>query len=78
MTARAARAGYRVFDVYVNGVAVLWNFDLVRGARGPGRPLRKTFSGLQTDANDAVRLQFAPVRNCPRVNAFGLAAEGLA
>lgn len=72
----ASAGGHRVFDVYANGVALLRNFDLMREARGPGRALQKSFSGLRPDAYGAIRLQFVPVRNYPLVNAIELVDEG--
>lgn len=72
----ATPGGRRVFDLYANGSALLRNFDLMREAKGPGRALRKSFSGLRTDAYGAIRLQFVPVRNYPLVNAIELVDEG--
>jgi hypothetical protein len=62
--------GNRVFDVYCNGRTLLRNFDVLREAGGPMRQLKKTFRGLEPNAQGKLILQFVPVRNYAMINAI--------
>ncbi len=66
----------RRFDLWANGETLLRSFDLMQEAGGPGRAIRKSFSGLRTDAYGAIRLHFVPVSNYAMVNALELIDEG--
>lgn len=69
-------AGSRIFDVYVNGVALLRNFDVFKEAGGADRALRKTFRGIAPNAQGKIVLQFVPVVNYACVNAIEVEDEG--
>lgn len=60
--------GSRVFDVYCNGVALLRNFDIYKEAGGEGRPLDRTFSGIQPTAQGKIVLTFVPITGMACVN----------
>ncbi len=72
----SSTTAYRLFDVWANGNTLLRSFHLLREAGGSGRAMRKTFSGLRTDAYGAIRLSFVPVRNYALINALELIDEG--
>lgn len=72
----ASLTRYRQFDVWANGSTLLRAFDPMQAAGGPGRAIRKSFSGLRTDAYGAIRLHFVPVHNYAVVNALELIDEG--
>ncbi len=58
----------RVFDVYCNGVALLRNFDIFKDADGEGKPLDRTFSGVQPTAQGKIVLTFVPIAGMACVN----------
>lgn len=66
----------RSFDLYVAGKTLLKEFDPLREAGGPGRALRRSFSGLRPDGLGAIRVQFVPSVNYALVNALELLDEG--
>jgi hypothetical protein len=72
----SSATAYRLFDVWANGATLMRSFHLLREAGGSGRAVRKTFSGLRTDAYGAIRLSFVPVRNYALINALELIDEG--
>jgi hypothetical protein len=67
--------GSRVFDVYCNGVALLRNFDIFKEARGEGRPVQQTFSGIRPNAQGKILLDFVPVVKMACVNAIEIAED---
>jgi hypothetical protein len=69
-------AGNRVFDVFVNGVALLRNFDIFKEAGGEDRSLDKVFHAIQPNAQGKLTLSFVPVRNYACVNAIEVIDEG--
>ncbi len=72
----ASVIGRREFGVYLPGITLLKGFDPMREAGGPGRAIRRSFSGLRPDAFGVIRLQFIPERNYAMVNALELLDEG--
>ncbi len=72
----SSTTAYRLFDVWANGNTLLRSFHLLREAGGSGRAVRKSFSGLRTDASGAIQLSFVPVRNYSLINALELIDEG--
>ena len=60
--------GSRSFDVYCNGVALLRGFDIFQAAGGEGRPVDRTFSGIQPNAQGKIVLSFVPVTGMACVN----------
>ncbi len=60
----------RIFNVFVNGEALLRNFQIVREAGGPNRTVTKTFNNLEPNAQGVLALEFVPVRNYAEVNAI--------
>lgn len=69
-------AGSRIFDVYLNGIALMRNFDLYAEAGGPLRGITRTFRHLTPNAQGKLMLQFAPVQNYALVNAIEVVDEG--
>jgi hypothetical protein len=69
-------AGVRVFDVYMNGTALLRNFDIFKEAGGEDRPIRKVFHSLQPNAQGKLVFSFVPVRNYACINAIEVVDEG--
>jgi len=69
-------AGDRVFDVYMNGTALLRNFDIFKEAGGEDRPLHKVFHSLQPNAQGKLVFSFVPVKNYACINAIEVLDEG--
>jgi len=67
--------GSRVFDVYCNGVALLRNFDIFKQAGGEGKPIERTFSGIQPTAQGKIVLSFVPIVGMACVNGIEVAEE---
>jgi Malectin domain len=67
--ARNNEASPRIFNVFANGVALMRNFDLVKEAGGPNKPLVKEFENLEPNAKGMIVLEFIPVHNYAEVNA---------
>ena len=65
----------RVFDVYSNGEALLRNFDIMRTARGPNKPVTETFKGIEPNAAGLIVLSFVPVKNYACVSAIEVTDE---
>ena len=68
-------AGSRLFDVYVNGVALLRNFDIFREAGGADRAIQKAFRGLVPNAQGKITISFVPVVNYACINAIEVEDE---
>jgi hypothetical protein len=68
--------GDRVFDVHMNGTALLRNFDIFKEAGGEDRPLRKVFHSLQPNAQGKLVFSFVPVKNYACINAIEVLDEG--
>jgi Malectin domain len=58
----AGGAGMRMFDVFLNGVTLLRNFDIFREG-GSNRAVVKTFHGLQPNAQGKLKFDFVPTIN---------------
>jgi Malectin domain len=58
----------RLFNVFVNGTALLRNFDVVKEAGGPNRGLEKVFDNLEPNAQGMLLVEFIPVKNYAEVN----------
>lgn len=69
-------AGSRVFDVYMNGKALLRTFDIFKESGGADRPLDKVFHSLQPNAQGKLVFSFVPVKNYACVNAIEVVDEG--
>ena len=67
--------GSRVFDVYCNGVALLRNFDIYKEAGGEGRPLDRSFSGIQPTAQGKIVLTFVPITGMACLNGIDVAED---
>jgi hypothetical protein len=67
--------GSRLFDVYCNGVALLKNFDILKQAGGEGRPLDRTFPGIQPTAQGKIVLTFVPVVSMACVNGIEIVED---
>lgn len=64
--------GARIFNVSVNGEAVLRNFDIAKAAGGSNRGIKRTFSDVQPNAQGKIVVEFNSVRNYAEVNALEL------
>jgi hypothetical protein len=62
--------GARLFDLFVNGVAVLRSFDIGDVAGTPNRGIVQTFENLEPNAQGLIVLEFHPLRNYACVNAI--------
>jgi hypothetical protein len=69
-------AGSRLFDVYCNGRTLLKNFDVLKEAGGPLRPIDRVFKGLEPTAQGKLTLRFVPVVNYALINAIEVVDEG--
>ncbi len=67
--------GSRTFDVYCNGIALLRNFEIFKEAGGEGRPIDRTFSGIQPNAQGKIVLTFVPVAKMACVNSIEVLEE---
>jgi len=69
-------AGSRIFDVYMNGLALLRGFDIFKEAGGGDRPLDKVFHSLTPNAQGKLTFSFVPVHNYACLNAIEVVDEG--
>jgi beta-galactosidase len=69
----AAAAAERLFDVLVNGKAVLRRFDIAAAAGGKLRAVDKSFRAKAQD--DALLIEFKPVKGQPLVAALSIMPE---
>jgi hypothetical protein len=58
----------RIFNVFVNGTALLRDFDIAKEAGGPNRGLEKVFDNLEPNAQGMLLVEFIPVKNYAEVN----------
>jgi beta-galactosidase len=70
----AAAAGERVFDVLVNGKAVLKRFDILAAAGGKLRAVDKSFQAKAQDG--ALLIEFKPVKGQALVTALAITPAG--
>lgn len=70
-----AGPGARRFDVFANHQPLLKGFDLLKESGGPDRPLKRTFHGLEPDAQGKLQLSFVPVENYALINAIEVIDE---
>jgi hypothetical protein len=68
--------GARLFNVFVNGVAILRDFDIGDAAGGPNRGIEKSFDNLEPNAQGLIVLEFSPLKNYACVNAIELEETG--
>jgi hypothetical protein len=64
----------RLFSVFCNGKAVLQNVDLIKEA-GENRPLIRKVSGLESNAQGKLLLEFVPLRNYATLTAIEIVPE---
>lgn len=62
-------AGQRVFDVFLNGTALLRNFDMLAEA-GSRHALVKTYHGVQPNSQGKLLLSFVPSKNYASLSAI--------
>jgi len=55
----AKKTGERVFNLKLQGLQVLENFDIIREAGQPDREIRKSFSGVK--AGNSLKIDLDPV-----------------
>lgn len=70
-----AGASSRLFDIFANGVVLVRNLDVLKEAGGSNRALKKTFHGLEPNAQGKIELNFIPVKNYAFVNAIEVVDE---
>jgi hypothetical protein len=68
-------AGSRRFDVFVNGQALLSDFDVYSAAGGNGIPIMREFPNLKPNAQGKLIVQFVPRQNYAMVNAIEVLDE---
>jgi hypothetical protein len=66
--------GRRVFDVSINGVKVLKNFDI--SSQGNQEGLVETFEHVESSPDGQIEIYFSPVVNYPLINAIEVVQEG--
>ncbi len=62
--------GSRLFNVFVNGEALLRNFEIAEAAGGANRTISKSFDNLEPNAQGVLAVEFVPVRKYAEVNAI--------
>jgi len=67
-----ATAGERIFDVLLNGVPVLVDFDIFQSAGGKNKAINRFFS-VHPDSDGKILIQFAPVVGEAQLSAFSVA-----
>jgi hypothetical protein len=67
--------GARVFNVLTDGRMLLQDFDILRETGGQLRPITRTFHDLEPNAQGAINLWFAPVKNYALVDAIEVSSE---
>jgi hypothetical protein len=70
----APAEGSRIFNVFVNGVALLRNYQVVQDAGSPNREVTKVFDNLEPNAQGVLLIEFVPVENYAEVNAIEVVA----
>ncbi len=65
----------RLFDVYCNGQTLLKNFDISREAGGGNRPVDRSFTRIEPNAQGKLILSFVPVVNYACVDAIEIVSE---
>jgi hypothetical protein len=65
----------RLFDVYANGVALLRDFDILKKAGSPNKPVAQTFHNIVPNAAGLIVLSFIPVKNYACVSAIEVTDE---
>jgi hypothetical protein len=66
----------RIFNVFVNGVTLLRNYQVIKDAGTPNREVRKVFENLEPNAQGLLLLEFVPVENYAEVNAIEVVETG--
>ncbi len=66
--------GARVFNVFCNGRPMLRDFDILKEA-GENRPLARTITGLEPNAQGKLLLEFIPVKDYATVSAIEVLPE---
>jgi hypothetical protein len=68
-------AGQRLFNVSINGVTVLSNFDIFASAGGANRAIARTFNTTANSSGQVV-IQFTAVTENPKINGITVIAGG--
>jgi outer membrane protein assembly factor BamB len=69
------KPGARVFSVALQGKTVLTNFDVIKAASGPRRPLVKEFKGVRIDAKGTLRVEFKASKGTPVICGVEITAK---
>ncbi len=67
--------GTRLFDVYLNGTALLRNFDIAKEAGGSLVALERSFRGLKPNAQGKLLLSFVPIHDYATLSALEVVDE---
>jgi hypothetical protein len=73
--ANSRKPGERLFDVFMNGVPLLRDFDIVKKAGGPSRAVDATFRGLRPNAQSKLIFSFVPSRDYASLDSLEIEAE---
>jgi hypothetical protein len=68
-------SGYRVFDVYSNGITLLSQFDILREVGRSATPLVKSFRHVAASPQGKLDLTFVPRQNLALINAIEVLDE---
>lgn len=74
-TAAGGGAGSRLFHILCNGLALRYNFDVFKEARGNFRGATFSAHGLEPDAQGKLNISLVPIRNYACVNAIEVLDE---
>jgi hypothetical protein len=66
--------GNRIFDVYVNGIALLRDFDILKGA-APNTAIDKAFHAVTPTAQGRLVISFVPIKDYASVHAIEIVDE---
>ena len=69
-------AGQRLFNVYVNGVMALRDFDVFRTAGGALKAMSRTFHDVEPTPQDKIVITFEPVTDPAIVNTIEVTDQG--
>ena len=67
--------GARLFDIHLNGLLLARELDITKSTGGAGRPLVKTFTGLEPNRQGYLALSMIPVEKFAVVNAMEILDE---
>jgi Malectin domain len=66
----------RIFNVFVNGVTLLRDYQVIKDAGAPYREVKKVFEDLEPNAQGNLLIEFVPVENYAEINAIEVVETG--